>query len=118
MATFYISAVSRALRSVQRVDLNYVIAAAVRTGDSLAEVRGHRLWISEGELGRPLAQSRSRPRGLAVATSPRASGGFHHPWSDHVPGCALEGLSQRHASTRGSLADTPANKRLVGGSRP
>ena len=70
MATFYISAVSRALRSVQRVDLNYVIAAAVRTGDSLAEVRGHRLWISEGELGRPLAQSRSRLCGLAVAAIP------------------------------------------------
>jgi hypothetical protein len=34
MASFYINGVSRALRSVQRVDLNYSIAAAVRTGDS------------------------------------------------------------------------------------
>ena len=34
MAIFYINGVSRALRSVQRVDLNYNIAAAVRAGDS------------------------------------------------------------------------------------
>ena len=63
MATFYFNGVSRALRSVQRVDMNYNIASAVRTGDSLAEVRGHRLWISEGELGRPLARVGVAPVG-------------------------------------------------------
>ena len=76
MATFYDNAVSRALRCEQRVNMNYFIAAAVRAGDSLAEVRGHRLWRNGGELGRPPVQSRSRPRGLAVAASPHASGGL------------------------------------------
>ena len=76
MATFYFNGVSRALRSVQRVDLNYNIAAAVRAGDSRAEVNGHRFWRNGGELGRPPVQSRSRPRGLAVAASPHASGGL------------------------------------------
>ena len=63
MATFYINGVSRALRSVQRVDMNYNIASAVRTGDSLAEVRGHRLWRHGGELGRPLARVGVAPVG-------------------------------------------------------
>ena len=71
MATFYDNAVSRALRSVQRVDVNYNIASAVRTGDSLAEVRGHRLWITGVSLVGPSPESESPPWAGRGDLSPR-----------------------------------------------
>ena len=117
MATFYINGVSRALRSVQRVDLNYSIAAAVRTGDSQRRRTVTGSGFAGVSLVGPPPESESPLRAGRGGLSPRIRW-FDHPWFDHVPGCVLEGLSQRHASPRGLLADAPTNKRLVGGSRP
>ena len=71
MATFYDNAVSRALRCEQRVDVNYNIPSAVRAGDSRAEARGHRLWITGVSLVGPSPESESPPWAGRGDLSPR-----------------------------------------------
>ena len=71
MATFYDNAVSRALRSVQRVDLNYSIAAAVRTGDSQRRRKVTDSGFAGVSLVGPSPESESPPWAGRGDLSPR-----------------------------------------------
>ena len=61
----------------------------------------------------PSPESESPPWAGRGGLSPRIRW-FDHPWINHVPGCVLEGLSQRHASPRGSLADRRGELAIAG----